>query len=93
MKLTRKKRIELSDPNDDKKRFNLDESEFKDNPMKKHVYNICLIKFNCVSVLHIPIVHAHNVSKQIPREKKKFPSGRKCYKTIGSYVSCAFIEI
>ena len=26
-------------------------------------------------------------------EKKKFPSGWKCYKTIGSYVSCAFIEI
>ena len=40
MKLTRKKRIELSDSNDDKKRFNLDESEFKDNTMKKHVYNI-----------------------------------------------------
>ena len=89
MKLTRKKRIELSDPNDDKKRFNLDESEFKDNTMKKHVYNICLIKFNCVSVLHIPIVHAHNVSKQIPLRK----INRKCYKTISSYVSCAFIEI
>ena len=71
MKLTRKKRIELSDSNDDKKRFNLDESEFKDNTMKKHVYNICLIKFNCVSVLHIPIVHAHNVSKQIPLRKNK----------------------
>ena len=26
-------------------------------------------------------------------EKKNFPSGWKCYKTIGSYVSCAFIEI
>ena len=26
------------------------------------------------SVLHIPIVHAHYVSKQIPREKN-FPSG------------------
>ena len=25
--------------------------------------------------------------------KKNFPSGWKCYKTIGSYVSCAFIEI
>ena len=25
--------------------------------------------------------------------RKKFPSGWKCYKTIGSYVSCAFIEI
>ena len=25
--------------------------------------------------------------------KKKFPSGWKCYKTIGSYVSCAFIKI
>ena len=69
MKLTRKKRIELSGPNDDKKHFNLDESEFKDNTMKKHVYNICLIKFNCVSVLHIPIVHAHN--KQIPLRKNK----------------------
>ena len=31
---------------------------------------ICLIKFNCASVLHIPIVHTHDVSKQIPREKK-----------------------
>ena len=58
-------------------------------------YNIaskgCLIKFNCSSVLHIPIVHAHDVSKQIPRKKISF--GLKCYKTIGSYVSCAFIEI
>ena len=43
-------------------------------------------------MLHIPIVHAHDVSKQIPWEKN-FPSGWKCYKTIGSYVSCAFIEI
>ena len=43
-------------------------------------------------MLHIPIVHAHDVSKHIPREKN-FPSGWKCYKTIGSYVSCAFIEI
>ena len=25
--------------------------------------------------------------------KKNFPSGWKCYKTIGSYISCAFIEI
>ena len=29
----------------------------------------CLITFNCVSVLHISIVHAHDISKQIPREK------------------------
>ena len=43
-------------------------------------------------MLHIPIVHAHDVSKQIPREKN-FPTGWKCCKTIGSYVSCAFIEI
>ena len=49
-------------------------------------------KFNCVSILHIPIVHTHDVSKQIPWEKI-FPSGGKCYKTIGSYVSCVFIEI
>ena len=42
-------------------------------------------------MLHIPIVHAHDVSKQIPREKKF--GGWKCYKTIGSYVSCAFNEI
>ena len=28
-----------------------------------------------------------------PSRKKHFPSGWKCYKTIGSYVSCAFIEI
>ena len=26
-------------------------------------------------------------------EEKNFPSGWKCYKTIGSYVSCAFIKI
>ena len=43
------------------------------------------------AVLHIPILHTHDVSKQIPREKFSF--GLKCYKTIGSYVSCAFIEI
>ena len=43
-------------------------------------------------MLHIPIVHAHDVSKHIPQEKN-FPSGWKCYKTIGSYVSCTFIEI
>ena len=30
---------------------------------------ICLIKSNCASVLHIPILHAHDVSKQIPRGK------------------------
>ena len=29
----------------------------------------CLITFNCVSVLHISIVHAHDISKQILREK------------------------
>ena len=43
-------------------------------------------------MLHIPIVHALDVSKQIPREKK-FPSGWKCYKKIGSCVSCAFVYI
>ena len=37
-------------------------------------------------MLHIPIVHAHDVSKQIPREKN-FPLGWNV-KTIGSYVSC-----
>ena len=26
-------------------------------------------------------------------EKKNFPSGWKCYKTIGSYISCTFIKI
>ena len=31
------------------------------------------VNFNCASVPHIPMVHAHDVSKQIPREKK-FPS-------------------
>ena len=45
-----------------------------------------------MSLLHIPIVRAHDVSKQIPWEKN-FPSGWKCYKTIDSYVSCVFIEI
>ena len=38
---------------------------------------MCLIKSDCASVLHIPIVHAHNVSKQIPREVK-FPIRLKC---------------
>ena len=38
-----------------------------------------------MSVLHIPIMHAHNVSN-----KQKI---WKCYKTIGSPISCAFIEI
>ena len=28
-----------------------------------------------------------------PSRKNNFPWGSKCYKTIGSYVSCAFIEI
>ena len=36
-------------------------------------------KFNCASVVHIPIVYAHDISKQIPREKK-------ISLTIGSYV-------
>ena len=31
---------------------------------------VFLVKFNYVSVLHIPIVHAHDVSKQIPLRKK-----------------------
>ena len=46
-----------------------------DNKVLRHIYAVinnyncnCLIKFNCVSVLHIPIVHAHDVSKQIPWE-------------------------
>ena len=35
-------------------------------------YNIAskFVKFNYASVLHIPIVHAHDVSKQIPQENK-----------------------
>ena len=37
-------------------------------------------------------MRAHDISKQIPWEKN-FPWGWKCYKTIGLYVSCAFIEI
>ena len=28
-----------------------------------------------------------------PSKKKNFPVGWKCYKTIGSYISCVFIEI
>ena len=43
-------------------------------------------------MLHISTLHAHDVRKQIP-QGKNFPSGWKCYKTIGSYVSRAFIEI
>ena len=27
---------------------------------------MCLIKFNCANVLHIPIVHVYDVIKQIP---------------------------
>ena len=42
-------------------------------------------------VLHIPVVHGHDISKHIPLEKS-FPLGWKCYETIGSYVSCVFIE-
>ena len=33
------------------------------------------------------------VSANKSLEKKKFPPGWKCYKTIGSCVSCAFIEV
>ena len=49
----RKKRNEINDTNDDKKRFNLDESEFKDNTMKKHVNNVIYYSFVplCVHVL------------------------------------------
>ena len=43
-------------------------------------------------MLHIPIMHANDVSKQI-LPKKEFPSSWKCYKTLGSCVSCSFIEI
>ena len=57
-----------------------------------HSQQICLIKFNCTSMLHIPIMHAHDISKQIPQEKN-FPPGWKYYKTIGSYAICAFIDI
>ena len=49
----RKKRNEINDTNDDKKRFNLDESEFKDNTMKKHVNNVIYYSFVplCIHVL------------------------------------------
>ena len=49
----RKKRNEINDTNDDKKRFNLKESEFKDNTMKKHVSNVIYYSFAplCVHVL------------------------------------------
>ena len=44
--MTRKKKgNELSDLNDYKKRFNLNESEFKDNRVKKHVYNVIYHSF------------------------------------------------
>ena len=37
---------------------------------------------------------AHSWCQQTnPLRKKNFPSGWKCYKTIGSYVSCVFINI
>ena len=41
---------------------------------------MCLVKFNCASVLHISYVHAHDVSKQIHRVENVI-------KQIGSYVS------
>ena len=63
-------------------------------PLKKVIIKICILTTSEYGsdLSNIPIVHAHDVSKQIPREKK-FLSGWKCYKTMGSYVSCAFIEI
>ena len=36
-------------------------------------------------------MHAHDVTNK-SLEKTNFPSGWKCYKTIGSCVSCSFIE-
>ena len=36
---------------------------------------------------------ARSWRQQTNPSRKNFPSGWKCYKTIGSYVSCAFIEI
>ena len=36
---------------------------------------------------------ARSRRQQTNPSRKKFPSGWKCYKTIGSYVICAFIEI
>ena len=44
-------------------------------------------------MLRIPILCTLMASANKSLEKKKFPSGWKCYKTIGSYVICAFIEI
>ena len=43
-------------------------------------------------MLHIPIVHAHDSSKQISLEKN-FHQVENVIKTIVSYISCAFIEI
>ena len=48
--------------------------------------------FFWLTVIYLQYKYPHDVSKQIPREKS-FPSGWKCYKTIGSYVSFVFIEI
>ena len=45
----------------------------------------CMFTCDCASVPHIPILYAHDVSKQIPREKK-ISIGFKFYNTIGSYV-------
>ena len=36
---------------------------------------------------------AHSWRQQTNPLRKKFPLGWKCYKTIGSYVSCAFVDI
>ena len=59
---------------------------------ENHIYNIASKFVYSNSITQAYFMHTRDVSKQIPREKK-FPSGLKCYKTIGSYVSCAFIEI
>ena len=43
----------------------------------------------CFILLLCPLTMSANKSLK----KKNFPSGWKCYKRIGSYISCAFIEI
>ena len=43
---------------------------------------MCVIKFNCASVLHIPIVHTHDISKQIPQEKTFYRVENVIYQVI-----------
>ena len=60
------------------------------------VYNIAgkFVKSNSIArACFIFLLCTLMTSANKSLEKKNFPSGWKCYQTIGSYVNCAFIEI